>query len=125
MTEEPSEAYPLMLLTGRGSAAQWHTETRTKKSPILRKLYPPTNYAEINPADARTYGITANSWIYIESQRGRIKAKAFLTPTVAPGQVFVPMHDATTNQLTYPSFDPYSKQPAYKGCAVRIRPIRE
>jgi anaerobic selenocysteine-containing dehydrogenase len=33
---------------------------------------------------------------------------------------FVPMHYATTNLLTDAVFDPYSFQPAYKACAVRI-----
>ncbi len=32
--------YPFVLLTGRGSVSQWHTETRTAKSPILRQLSP-------------------------------------------------------------------------------------
>ena len=32
MPEPPSPAFPLLLLTGRGTAAQWHTQTRTQKS---------------------------------------------------------------------------------------------
>ncbi len=56
------------------------------------------------------------------NRRGRVRAKAFVTPTVPQGQVFLPMHDHTTNALTFPDFDPNSRQPAYKGCAVRIRP---
>jgi anaerobic selenocysteine-containing dehydrogenase len=47
-------------------------------------------------------------------------ATAFVTPTVKPGQVFIPMHYAATNQLTLAAFDPYSRQPAYKACAVQI-----
>ena len=38
--EQPNAKYPFVLLTGRGSAAQWHTQTRTAKSAVLRKLYP-------------------------------------------------------------------------------------
>jgi assimilatory nitrate reductase catalytic subunit len=45
---------------------------------------------------------------------------AFLTPTVQPGQVFLPMHYAEVNRLTRSSFDPYSRQPSYKHCAVRL-----
>src|SRR5205085_7250283 len=40
LPEAPSAKYPFVLLTGRGSAAQWHTQTRTAKSAILRKLGP-------------------------------------------------------------------------------------
>ncbi|MCH8828744.1 MAG: nitrate reductase [Planctomycetes bacterium] len=117
---EPTTArFPFILLTGRGSASQWHTETRTAKSALLRKLSPQNPYAEINPADARTLGIAQNDRIILASQRGRIRVRAFLTPAVQPGQIFLPMHDESTNQLTDSVFDPYSKQPAYKACAVR------
>jgi assimilatory nitrate reductase catalytic subunit len=30
------------------------------------------------------------------------------------------MHDARTNRLTHPAFDPQSRQPSYKAAAVRI-----
>ena len=49
-----------------------------------------------------------------------IAATAFLTPTVQSGQIFVPMHYAELNQLTFPSFDPHSRQPSYKACAVKV-----
>ena len=48
-------------------------------------------------------------------------ATVFVTASVSPGQVFVPMHYAETNQLTFPSVDPHSRQPSYKHCAVRLR----
>jgi len=28
------------------------------------------------------------------------------------------MHFDTVNRLTYPAFDPHSRQPSYKACAV-------
>jgi len=31
MPEPPDEEYPFVLLTGRGSSSQWHTQTRTGK----------------------------------------------------------------------------------------------
>ena len=52
-------------------------------------------------------------------------ARAFVTHTVQAKHVFVPMHYARTNQLTFPAFDPDSRQPAYKACAVAVRAIRE
>jgi assimilatory nitrate reductase catalytic subunit len=75
---------------------------------------------EINPSDARTLGIRHGASVRVESQRGWLRASAFITACVQPGQVFVPMHDGTTNRLTDAVFDPYSKQPSYKACAVRI-----
>jgi len=119
---EPTDArYPFALLTGRGSSSQWHTQTRTAKSAMLRKLYPSQPYVEINPGDARTLGLTPNEWIVVESRRGAMRARAHPTYVVQPGQLFIPMHYVDTNLLTLAIFDPYSRQPAYKHCAVRVR----
>lgn len=122
---KPPEAvdknYPLLLLTGRGSSSQWHTGTRTNKSPVLSKLFSSTPYVEVNPKDARELNIGQNEWVVVESRRGQVVARAFVSHVVQPGQCFIPMHYAKTNQLTFPSFDPYSRQPSYKNCAVRLR----
>ena len=120
MPEQPNHRYPYLLITGRGTASQWHTQTRTAKSSVLKGLYPQDIYIEINSKDARREGIRPNSMIQVESQRGKVTAKAFVTPTVQPGQLFLPMHYEATNQLTLAHFDPYSRQPSYKNCAVRI-----
>ena len=123
LPEAPGERYPFLLLTGRGTAAQWHTQTRTAKSAVLRKLYPDEVYVEINPADARARGIRPHGRVEVRSRRGRIKATAFVTRSVQPGHLFVPMHYAVTNRLTDAVFDPYSKQPSYKACAVDVGPV--
>jgi assimilatory nitrate reductase catalytic subunit len=112
--------YPLTLLTGRGSSTEWHTKTRTAKSAVLRQLSPRETYIEINPRDAQALGITPNEWVVVTSRRGEIQARAFVTNTVKPGQVFIPMHDPQMNRLTVGAFDPHSRQPAYKHCAVRV-----
>lgn len=122
LPEPPTGRFPLILLTGRGSAAQWHTQTRTAKSAVLRKLYPARIYVEVNPADAKARGIRANDPVRVESRRGRIAATAFVTRAVQPGHLFVPMHYEAANRLTDAVFDPYSKQPSYKACAVELRP---
>jgi anaerobic selenocysteine-containing dehydrogenase len=121
---EPTDArYPFTLLSGRGSSSQWHTQTRTAKSPVLDRLHPREIYIEINPLDARRLTIAPNAWVLIVSRRAEIRARAFLTHSVAPGQVFVPMHYPEVNQLTLAAFDPYSRQPSYKACAVALRKI--
>jgi len=121
--EIPDTQYPFQLLTGRGTSAQWHTQTRTAKSAVLRTLYPEKIYIEINPVDARRLGIRAQQKVAVSSRRGTIHATAFITGTVQPGQVFLPMHYEETNRLTFPAFDPYSRQPSYKACAVSIAPV--
>jgi predicted molibdopterin-dependent oxidoreductase YjgC len=119
--EPVDKNYPLLLLTGRGSSSQWHTGTRTNKSPVLCKLFSQQPYVEISPSDARVLGLEQNEWVVVESRRGQVSARAFISHVVQPGQCFMPMHYARTNQLTFASFDPYSRQPSYKNCAVRLR----
>jgi anaerobic selenocysteine-containing dehydrogenase len=117
--------YPFTLLTGRGSSSQWHTETRTRTSALLRKLGPGAPYVELSPVDAAELGLAPNQRVVVESRRGRYVGRAFVTHAVQPGQVFVPMHYARANQLTLAAFDPESRQPAYKACAVRVRAFVE
>lgn len=122
--EPTDENYPYILLTGRGTTAQWHTQTRTAKSDVLRTLYPEEIYIEINPEDAKCLCIVSGDRVRVRSRRGQLEANAFLTPSVACGQVFVPMHYATANQLTLASFDSDSRQPSYKHCAVTIECVK-
>ncbi|TWU03720.1 molybdopterin oxidoreductase family protein [Neorhodopirellula pilleata] len=120
MPEPTSSEYPVMLLTGRGTVSQWHTQTRTRQSPVLKMLYPQEAYIEINPVDADQWEIDHGDLVIIESRRGRIQANANVTATVRRGQAFMPMHYEITNQITLSHFDPHSGQPSYKDCAVRI-----
>jgi len=122
MPEPTSEEFPLVLMTGRGSAATWHTQTRTKKSKVLVQLGDKDPFVEIHPVDADLLGFDHQQLVTIESPRGRMTAKARITPTVGRGRVFIPMHYEAVNRLTLAHFDPYSKQPSYKDCAVRISP---
>lgn len=122
VAEQTSEEFPFIMLTGRGSSSQWHTLTRTGKSDVLNKLAPKEAYVEIHPDDADKLFIKAHSEVLIKTTRAEMKAYAFVTPTVRPGQIFVPMHFAKSNQLTCASFDPYSRQPSYKWSAANVEP---
>jgi assimilatory nitrate reductase catalytic subunit len=118
---EPVDArYPLVLLTGRGSSAEWHTGTRTSRSEVLRALAPDELHVELSPHDAEELGVSTSDWVVVRSRRGWTRARALVTPAIAPGQVFLPMHHPSTNLLTSARFDPYSRQPSYKHCAVSV-----
>ena len=119
--EPPDDRYPFVLLTGRGSTGQWHTQTRTGRSDVLRELAPRDAYVEVHPDDAASLGVRSGELVRVESRRGGVTAVAFVNATVRPGHVFVPMHYAVTNRLTFPAFDPHSRQPSYKYAAVRLR----
>ncbi len=125
LPEPVDEEYPFLLLTGRGTSVQWHTNTRTGKSGVLRKLHPSSVYCEIHPDDARALGLNPAGRVLITSRRGRVAADVLLTGAVPRGHVFLPMHYAETNRLTLSCFDPLSRQPAYKACAVKLAPARK
>ena len=123
LPERTDDDFPLLLITGRGSSSQWHTQTRTAKSAVLRKLYRGDCTVEVHPKDASRIGIDAEELVRVRSRRGVLEARAVIRETVREGEVFISIHDAATNRLTYPAFDPYSRQPSYKHCAVRLERI--
>ena len=119
-----TEAFPLVLLTGRGSTAAWHTETRTGRSALLRRLAPVELHIELHPDDATGLGVADEDEVEVASAWGSLRCRARLGDAVQPGQVFLPMHDAATNLLTHPVIDPISRQPSYKDTPVAVRRIR-
>jgi assimilatory nitrate reductase catalytic subunit len=120
LPEPTTAAYPLTLLTGRGSSAQWHTQTRTRCSAVLNRLSPSEQTIEVSPDDAKLLGILPEEVVNVESQRATVSARVFITQSVKRGEVFMPMHFPEMNRLTMSAFDPESRQPAYKACAVRL-----
>ena len=79
--EVTSRRYPLLLLTGRGSSSQWHTESRTGKSAVLATLHPAGPYVEVNPADAERFGLVAGQEVVVTWARGSMRARAVVTPS--------------------------------------------
>lgn len=122
--EPPDTEYPFTLLTGRGTSAQWHTQTRTGRSAILARLCPATLCAEIHPEDAAALGVAEGKLVRVRSRRSSLTATAMLTATVGRGQIFLPMHYEEVNRLTLEVVDPQSRQPSYKHCAVAVEPLR-
>ena len=58
--------------------------------------------------------------VKVVSRRGEALVAVTITESSRPGQLFIPMHYIETNRLTFPAFDPYSREPAYKLAAVRL-----
>jgi assimilatory nitrate reductase catalytic subunit len=77
----------------------------------------------MNPKDAERLNLQAHDHVEVISPRGRVsRVELRVTEIVAPGQVFLPFHFAETNanQITQSAFDPVSREPNYKQCAVRV-----
>jgi predicted molibdopterin-dependent oxidoreductase YjgC len=77
----------------------------------------------IHPADARRLGVDDGAPVRVRSRRGELQGFAHLTEAVRPGALFVPfvkLADSAANFLTNSAFDPASKIPEYKVCAVAV-----
>src|SRR5690349_2411875 len=77
----------------------------------------------MNPRDADTLNLLPHAKVDIVSRRGRTSGVELrITEMIAPGQVFMPFHFAETNvnEVTQSAFDPFSREPNYKQCAVRV-----
>ncbi len=119
--EQPGGDYPFILNTGR-TVEHWHTRTKTKEVPILERLSPRA-WLEINPRDAQKLGLRSHDSVDIISRRGATRGVELrLTEITAPGQVFMPFHffETNVNEITQSAFDPISREPNYKQCAVRV-----
>ena len=121
--EEPSDAYPLRLMTGR-TVYHFHTRTKTGRSEQLQAAAPEP-WVEMHPDDAATAGVEDGSPVCVESARGSVTVRARLDGD-RPGQVFLPFHyaDEAANELTMDRWDPVSKQPEFKGGTVQVRVVR-
>jgi len=102
----------------------WHTRTKTGQVPILERLSPAA-WLEMNPRDAQQLKLKPHDRVDVVSTRGRVRnVELRITEIIAPGQVFMPFHyaEANANQVTQSAFDPISREPNYKQCAVRVEP---
>jgi predicted molibdopterin-dependent oxidoreductase YjgC len=119
--EQPSAEFPLVLNTGR-TVEHWHTRTKTGGVPILQKMSPRA-WLEMNPQDARKLSLRPHDRVDVISARGTVhQVELRITEIVAPGQVFLPFHfsEWNANNITQSKFDPISREPNYKQCAVRV-----
>jgi assimilatory nitrate reductase catalytic subunit len=119
--EQPSPNFPFVLNTGR-TVEHWHTRTKTGAVAILEQLSPRA-WLEMNPVDAKRLMLRPHELVDIVSTRGRVRrVELRITEIIAPGQVFAPFHFAewNINEVTQDIFDPISREPNYKQCAVRV-----
>ena len=122
--ERPDKQFPFWLNSGR-VVEHFHTRTRTGKIGNVNK-FSPTPYMEMNPDSAREFGIGQMTYARLISRRGYAVVLVQLTHRVPHNMVFIPFHfHECVNQLTLGLLDPYSRQPAFKQCAVKIEPATD
>ena len=122
--ERPDDEYPFWMNSGR-VVEHFHTRTKTGKIGNCNK-FSPIPYVEINPDAADELGIDQMSYVRLVSRRGDAVVMAQRTQRVPYNMLFIPFHfHECVNRLTLGLLDPYSRQPAFKQCAVRIEPVAQ
>jgi predicted molibdopterin-dependent oxidoreductase YjgC len=124
--ETPSRRFPLILNTGR-TLYHWHGGTITRRAAGLLAHAPELHIA-INPEDGQRHDVSDGEWVRLRSRRGVLEGRAMLTDRMRRGEVFVPfvrLAESAANFLTNAAYDPDSKIPEYKVCAVRIEKLEE
>ena len=122
--EMPSKRFPLILNTGR-ILYHWHGGTITRRADGLLARSPELQIA-ISEDDGARFGVQDGEWIRLRSRRGDLEGRALFTDKMRAGEVFVPfvkLRDHAANFLTNSAFDPNSKIPEYKVCAIRIEKV--
>ena len=121
--EMPDADYPFWLCTGR-VLEHWHTGTMTMRVPELYRAVPEA-VCFMNPRDAGRLGLRDGDQVWLESRRGKVRARVSLRGrnTMPPGMVFVPFFDERVliNKVTLDHTCPISKETDFKKCAVRVR----
>lgn len=123
--EQPDREFDLILNTGR-TVEHWHTRTKTGTIAMLENMVP-NAWLEMNPIDARRLSLQQHDRVTLISRRSRVQnVELRITGIVAPGQVFMPFHfvEQNSNLITLGAFDPISREPNFKQCAVRVERSR-
>ncbi len=117
--------YPLVLNTGR-VRDQWHTMTRTGRSPILA-THIPEPFVDMHPHDALMSGVRDGELVRVATRWGALVARLKTTAEQGRGAVFVPIRwnnqfasDARVGALVNPVVDPVSGEPEFKHTPVRV-----
>ncbi|WP_322500891.1 molybdopterin oxidoreductase family protein [Streptomyces rochei] len=122
--EEPDDAYPVLLTTGR-VVAQYQSGAQTRRVEELNAAAPGP-FVELHPRLAARLGAAEGDPVAVVSRRGRAVAPARITPGIRPDTVFMPFHwpgEGRANTLTNPALDPTSRMPEFKVCAVRVEAV--
>ncbi|MGO4700676.1 molybdopterin-dependent oxidoreductase [Dyella sp. 2RAB6] len=120
--------YPLVLNTGR-IRDQWHTMTRTARSPRLNN-HIGEPFVDMHPHDALRCGVREGTLARVSSRWGSMVGRVRHGGGILAGQVFVPIHwsdqfasDARVGGVVNPAVDPVSGEPEFKHTPVRVEPF--
>jgi assimilatory nitrate reductase catalytic subunit len=124
--ELPDDEYPFFYTTGR-VIFHYLSGNQTRRIGQLVENAPEP-YVEIHPLAAEKLGIQAGDIVRVTSRRGEMFVPAKITRAIRPDTVFIPYHwggRQAANNLTIRAYDPISRIPEYKVCAVQLEKAPE
>ena len=120
--EMPDAEYNLWLSTGR-VLEHWHSGTMTMRVPELYRAVPEA-LCYMHPEDAKKFNVKQGELAWVESRRGKVKARVETRGRNRPsrGLVYVPWFDEKVfiNKVCADYTCPMSKQTDFKKCAVKV-----
>lgn len=120
--EMPDKNYPMWLSTGR-VLEHWHSGTMTMRVPELYRAVPEA-LCYMNENDAKSQQLKQGDTVWVESRRGKVKARIEINGRNRPpkGLVYVPWFDENVyiNKVCLDATCPLSKQTDFKKCAVKV-----
>jgi assimilatory nitrate reductase catalytic subunit len=122
------EQFPLILNTGR-IRDQWHTMTRTGRSPRLSE-HQPEPFVDLHAQDALALAVREGELARVSSALGSMVLRVRTSGELARGAAFAPIHwsganasQARPGALIHPVVDPVSGEPEFKHTAARVEPF--
>jgi assimilatory nitrate reductase catalytic subunit len=120
--------WPMVLNTGR-YRDQWHTMTRTGRSPKLAR-HREEPLVEVHPHDGAALGLVDGGLARVATPQGSSLFRVAFSDGQRPGALFTPIHwtdrlstGGRTGLLPSPLTDPHSGQPGFKQTPARIEPV--
>ena len=120
--ESPDAAWDLWLCTGR-LLEHWQSGSLTRRVPELNGAVPQA-LLFMHARDAAARGLARGDLAWVESRRGRIRARVEIggRNRVPRGTVYLPFFDegVFVNRVTLDATCPISRGTDFKKCAVRV-----
>jgi assimilatory nitrate reductase catalytic subunit len=122
------EEYPYILNTGR-IRDQWHSMTRTGRSPRLAG-HLPEPFVDLHAQDALLAGLRSGELARVQTRWGSMVARVRTSGEMSRGTAFAPIHwgaahasEARVGALVSPVVDPVSGEPEFKHTPARVEPF--
>jgi len=85
--DDLAREYPLSLICG--SRMLEYTHSRYRNVPSLNRMVPEP-YVQIHPETARKLGVTNNQRVLVETPKGKVLIKPYITEKIHPKVVYIP-----------------------------------